>query len=96
MIPDRGSAATQDQDRPRQQRTPEQIVRRLQARIVKAQEHRVPNGALERHEPCTRKRVRTVLGGGGGGNAASLLGTVGVTGPGYGMSDEVRGDDAVG
>lgn len=38
MIPDGGSAATQDQDRPKQKRTPEQIVRRLQARIVKAQE----------------------------------------------------------
>src|SRR5258708_26934442 len=39
--------------------------------------HRVPNGALERHEPCTRKRVRTVLGGGASGNAGSLLGCLG-------------------
>lgn len=39
MIPDHGDAASHAQKhRPRPQRSPEQIVRRLQARIVKAQE----------------------------------------------------------
>ena len=36
--------------------------------------YRVPNGALERLEPCARKRARTVLRGRDGGNAVSLLG----------------------
>jgi RNA-directed DNA polymerase len=38
-------------------------VRRLQARIVKAMQSRVPHRALERLEPCVWKQACTVLRG---------------------------------
>jgi len=64
-----GAAAHETGPQERELRKAEAFVRRLQARIVKAHFARHPDcdgtasrrGAFERPEPCTRKRVCTVL-----------------------------------
>jgi hypothetical protein len=73
-------AASNKLDWPERKLSSQEQVRRLQARIVKAQEagdhahapRRVPN-TLEVPEPCAGKLARTVLRGGDGDNAAALL-----------------------
>ena len=62
MIPDHGNAASHAQKyRPRPKRSPEQIVRRLQARIVKAQESGRYNKVKTLQHLLTRSQSARVL-----------------------------------